>query len=189
VSRNEVSDAVAWYALELIKRWKETHPGDKDVDLARQIGVSKATISDLKEGDRNPGLKTAMGLAAAVGMGWDEFQRAAEEAHRGAKPARPAASDPFPNRTAALALLRGEVPDDVLDSFASWPRTEYDADPPRWWWVRQVLRRVEDLELTLSMPPKTRHSPVSADLERAAGEGRPGNAERVDAPARRHKAK
>lgn len=113
VGAKELDEAVEWFARERVLRWDQEHPGERAVDLARKSKVSKATISDIRRGDRGIGLKTAMGIAEALGVTWDRFQDLAREAFAAQRPAprEPTVERParYPNLVAALEFLRDEV--------------------------------------------------------------------------------
>lgn len=119
----------------------EKRDGETWEALGKRLGISKATISLVRSGQRNAGSSVIASVAQGLGMRGSEFLAAAEawaEANPGPVVERVVEPDPrYPNREAAIRAhveLGADAADARRWADAAMVAAESDADlPPRAW--------------------------------------------------------
>lgn len=144
----ELKDRIAWLLKER---------GLSIRDLADLSGVGRSQIGSLKTGQRgkrglSPDLAQKLATATNVDAEWLRTGKGEPGGGLllpGAPP--PAAPDPFPNRTQALALLKGLVAPQVEEALRQEPATKDDLPLEKWLdRARELQRLFDDLERDLS---------------------------------------
>lgn len=154
-------------------------------ELARRAGFTSQYVNSLKNGERGARLpvETVRKLAAALGVSVDWLTKGEGPrerlsdvfpVHRPESPAseyrisavrEPAASDVFPSRSEAIALLASVVAPEVIDALRAVV-PEGDVDPGREWWIAYAkslakdFRRIKDDPEFGAGPPKSSHLPI-----------------------------
>lgn len=123
-----------WLAREWFGR------GRKAADLAREIDVAEATVSNFRKNKRGAGYELVTGAARLMGLSRDELEaRAArwrEERMDGEK------LEAYPNRAAALKFLGSDVPPDVVARIRTI-NLDVPGDPSRAWWVARIASEID----------------------------------------------
>lgn len=108
-------------------------------DLADELGVTKTTISDFVASKRGAGYELFSGIARKIGRSREEIERDAlawwrAQGHDVGAPKM----DPYPNRTAALEFLRGDIHPEVVRRIRAIV-IDTPGDPSRAWWVARIM--------------------------------------------------
>ena len=133
-----------WIARE----W--TGKGHTQKELADELGVTKTTISDFAASKRGAGYELFAGIARKIGRPREEIERDAlawwrSQGHE----VGVSKIDPYPNRTAALEFLRGDIPPEVARRIRT-VSIDANGDPSRSWWVARIM---PELDLYRSQKP------------------------------------
>lgn len=112
------------------------------------LGVSQQTISALVNGRTGTGFPLALAIARELGLPVEEVLNttAANET-----------PDPYPNRTAALAFVRAEVPDEVA---AIIEAMDVGRDRSRLWWCLRIALERDSVRDAAPAATPTRKKPA-----------------------------
>lgn len=124
--------------------------------LSLKAGLARSHIGGILRGREISNLREStarkIAKAANVSVAWLATGQGPREPYTEAEavplyPSSTASSDdPYPSRTQVILLLRGTVPEKVLDALrvATFPE---GGDPGREWWIQQAREIVHDLKV------------------------------------------
>lgn len=129
-------------ALMTLRGWDQRAAG-------AALGVSQQTISALVNGRTGTGFPLALAIARELGLPVEEVLNTVAVAAE--------TPDPYPNRTAALAFLRGEVADEVV---AVVEAMDVGRDRSRLWWCLRIALERDSIRDATPTPAPTRKKPA-----------------------------
>lgn len=114
--------------------------GRTAADLARELKLTEATVSNFRNRKRGAGYELVTGCARLMGISRDELEtRAAKWREEHMETDR---LEPYPNRAAALKFLGGDVPPDVATRVRAI-NLDVPGDPSKAWWVSRITSEID----------------------------------------------
>lgn len=115
----ELHPAVSQWIRNWIAQWFKEDPSRTNTALAEEIGISKAQLGDIRNKGRNPGLKTAMGLAKKLKLSLEDLEALAVR-EQAAAVAREEPEDRYPLRAEAIVAVGKHVLPEAIEEVRSY---------------------------------------------------------------------
>lgn len=176
------SRALSLYLQRYLKGWLEEHKTTK-ADLARQIGISGAHVSNITNHADGVGSDVEEAVAVWMKITVDELRGKARAEFKDDGPGalELQVEDRYPNRTKAVEFMRPYVDPEAIERTLS-EQLKADADPDPKWWADLIENFDRRVKLERSRPQTQAEESQRA---RDAGD----EMERADAPKLRRKAR
>lgn len=114
--------------------------GRTAADLARELKLTEATVSNFRNRKRGAGYELVTGCAKLMGVTRDELEaRALRWQEENMETDR---LEPYPNRAAALKFLGTDVPPDVVARVRAI-NLDVPGDPSKSWWVSRIASEID----------------------------------------------
>lgn len=123
-----------WLAREWFAR------GRTAADLARELKLTEATVSNFRNRKRGAGYEMVTGCARLMGLTRDELEARASKWQE--KHMETDRLEPYPNRAAALKFLGSDVPADVIARVRAI-NLDVPGDPSKAWWVSRIASEID----------------------------------------------
>jgi len=114
--------------------------GRTAADLARELKLTEATVSNFRNRKRGAGYEMVTGCARLMGLTRDELEARASKWQE--KHMETDRLEPYPNRAAALKFLGSDVPADVVARVRAI-NLDVPGDPSKAWWVSRIASEID----------------------------------------------